>query len=64
MAKARKLQKLILKSHSARMLAIRQVTQLNQGKKTAGVDGKAKLTFKERFELVSVLKESVNKWKH
>ena len=64
MAKARKLQKLILKSHSARMLAIRQVTQLNQGKKTAGVDGKAKLTFKERFELASVLKESVNKWRH
>ncbi len=30
MAKARNIQKLILKSHSARMLAIRQVTQLNQ----------------------------------
>ncbi len=64
MAKARNIQKLILKSHSARMLAIRQVTQLNQGKKTAGVDGKAKLTFKERFELESLLKKSANKWKH
>ncbi|NJL09232.1 MAG: hypothetical protein HC908_00375 [Calothrix sp. SM1_7_51] len=30
-----RLQKLILRSQSARMLAIRQVTQLNKGKKTA-----------------------------
>ena len=34
--KARSLQKLILKSRAARLLAIRQVTQLNNGKKTAG----------------------------
>jgi 5-methylcytosine-specific restriction endonuclease McrA len=33
--KARSLQKLILKSRAARLLAIRQVTQLNAGKKTA-----------------------------
>jgi hypothetical protein len=39
--KARSIQKLILKSRAARMLAIRQVTQLNQGKRTAGMDGKA-----------------------
>ncbi len=64
MAKARNIQKLILKSHSARMLAIRQVTQLNLGKKTAGVDGKAKLTFKARFELESLLKKSAFMWKH
>jgi hypothetical protein len=35
--KARSLQKLILKSQAAKLLAIRQVTQLNAGKKTAGV---------------------------
>src|SRR5260221_585446 len=34
-----KLQKLVLKSRSARLLAVRRVTQENQGKKTAGVDG-------------------------
>jgi RNA-directed DNA polymerase len=33
------LQRLLLKSHAARMLAVRRVTQDNQGKKTAGVDG-------------------------
>jgi RNA-directed DNA polymerase len=34
-----KLQKLVMKSRSARLLAVRRVTQDNQGKKTAGVDG-------------------------
>src|SRR5437899_1253113 len=33
------LQRLLLKSQSARMLAVRRVTQDNQGKKTAGIDG-------------------------
>jgi retron-type reverse transcriptase len=62
--KAKYLQKLILKSKAARYLAIRQVTQLNAGKKTAGVDGKASLTFEERFNLSSLLKSNVNTWKH
>ena len=43
--KARSLQKLILKSQTGRLLAIRQVTQLNAGKKTAGIDGKKSLSF-------------------
>src|SRR2546423_2835675 len=34
-----KLQKLLMKSRSARLLAVRRVTQDNQGKKTAGIDG-------------------------
>ena len=54
--KAKSLQKLILKSTAARLLAIRQVTQLNAGKKTAGIDGKKSLNFKERFELNELLK--------
>src|SRR5438552_7528265 len=33
------LQKLLMKSRSARLVAVRRVTQDNQGKKTAGVDG-------------------------
>ncbi|MBS3028127.1 MAG: reverse transcriptase N-terminal domain-containing protein [Dolichospermum sp. DET50] len=62
--KAKSLQKLILKSTAARLLAIRQVSQLNAGKKTAGIDGKKSLNFKERFELNELLKASVNNWKH
>ena len=62
--KALSLQKLILKSKAARFLAIRQVTQLNAGKKTAGVDGKKSLNFKERFGLEALLKSTSNNWHH
>jgi retron-type reverse transcriptase len=64
MRKARCLQKLILKSKSARLLAIRQVTQLNAGKKTAGIDGKASLSFEERFTLEKTLAKHYINWKH
>jgi RNA-directed DNA polymerase len=62
--KARSLQKLILKSQAARFLAIQQVTQLNTGKKTAGIDGQKSLTFEERFELEKKLAENHTNWKH
>ena len=62
--KAMSLQKLILKSKAARFLAIRQVSQLNAGKKTAGIDNKKSLTFEERFELEELLKTSGNNWQH
>ncbi|BDA71805.1 reverse transcriptase homolog [Calothrix sp. PCC 7716] len=61
-AKARSLQKLILKSRAARFLAIRQVTQLNAGKKTAGIDGKTALIHEERFNLESLLRQPY--WYH
>ncbi|OYQ64470.1 RNA-dependent DNA polymerase, partial [Pseudanabaena sp. SR411] len=64
MRKARSLQKLVLKSKSARLLAIRQVTQLNAGKKTAGIDGKKSLTFEERFILEKTLAKHYINWKH
>jgi RNA-directed DNA polymerase len=62
--KARSLQKLILKSQAAKLLAIRQVTQLNAGKKTAGIDGKASFTFEERFTLANELSQHHTNWKH
>jgi len=62
--KARSLQKLILKSQAAKLLAIRQVTQLNSGKKTAGIDGKASLTFEERFAVAHELGKHQSNWKH
>lgn len=52
----RKLQKLLMKSWSARALSVRRVTQDNQGKKTAGVDGVKSLTPKQRLNLVGKLK--------
>src|SRR2546430_13832622 len=44
-----KLQKLLMKSQSARLLAVRRVTQENQGKKTAGVDGVKSVPPKQRL---------------
>jgi RNA-directed DNA polymerase len=52
----RKLQKTLLNSWSAKMLAVRKVTQDNQGKNTAGVDGKKALTPQSRIKLVETLK--------
>lgn len=63
-AKARSLQKLILRSRAARFLAIRQVTQLNNGRKTAGIDGKLALTYQERFKLEQQLKQHALNWRH
>lgn len=52
----RRLQKLLISSWSAKMLAVRRVTQDNQGKKTAGVDGVKSLTPKQRLTLVNKIK--------
>ena len=51
-AKVKNLQKLLVRSHSARLLAIKKVTQENKGKYTPGIDGKIYATSKERAELV------------
>jgi RNA-directed DNA polymerase len=49
------LQRLLLRSTSARLLAVRRVTQDNQGKRTPGVDGLASLEPEERCQLVRTL---------
>ena len=51
----RRLQKLLIKSQAAKLLAVRRVTQDNQGRKTAGVDGVKSLTPKQRLILVNKL---------
>ena len=55
-----KLQKLLLKSQAARTLAVRRVTQDNQGKKTAGIDGKTALHAHQRLTLVQAIHP--NRW--
>ena len=54
--KLRRLQKTLLNSHHAKLLAVRKVSQDNQGKKTAGVDGVKSLTPKQRLKLVHTMK--------
>ena len=51
----RQLQKTLMRSWSAKCLAVRRVTQDNQGKHTAGVDGIKSLAPKHRLDLVSQL---------
>lgn len=51
------LQRLLLRSWSARCLAIRQVAQDNRGKRTPGVDGVASLTPRERMALTKTLRD-------
>jgi RNA-directed DNA polymerase len=52
----RQLQKTLMRSWSAKAIAIRKVSQDNQGKKTAGVDGVKSLTPKARLSLILHLK--------
>jgi RNA-directed DNA polymerase len=57
------LQRLLASSKGARYLAVRQVTQLNTGKRTAGVDNIKNLMPKDRILLAEDLK-GIKNWKH
>ena len=48
-----RLQRLLITSRAAKLLAVRKVTQDNRGKKTAGVDGVKSLTPPQRLQLAS-----------
>ena len=52
----RRLQKLLISSWSAKAIAVRKVTQDNQGRKTAGIDGVKSLNPKQRKALVNKLR--------
>lgn len=54
--KVQKLQRLLMKSRAAKLLAVRRVTQENKGKKTAGVDGVKALSPHKRLELARNLR--------
>jgi len=51
----KRLQKLLLASKSAKLLAVRRVTQKNKGKKTAGIDGVKSLSPTQRLKLANNL---------
>src|SRR5258706_5517251 len=52
------LQRLLMKSEAARCLGVRRVTQDNQGKRTAGVDGVKSVGPKHRPLLVGLLRDT------
>ena len=53
-----RLQRLLLKSRDAALLAVRRVTQDNQGKHTAGMDGIASLKDEQRLELAERVRQN------
>nr|WP_031368970.1 reverse transcriptase N-terminal domain-containing protein [Clostridium botulinum] len=52
----RKLQRLMIRSKANLLLSIKKVTQINKGKKTAGVDDEIILTSSDRVMLFNLLK--------
>lgn len=54
--KVKKLQRLMIRSKANLLLSIKRVTQINKGKRTAGVDGEIALTSSDRIKLYNLLK--------
>ncbi len=61
-AKARNLQKLMLRSWSNTLVSVRQATQRNTGRKTAGIDGEVVLTSPARMELAVRVHSQLTTW--
>jgi RNA-directed DNA polymerase len=49
--RVRNLQKLMLRSRSSALVSVRRVTEVNAGRKTAGVDGKVVVLAQDKAEL-------------
>ena len=62
LATARNLQKLMLRSWSNTLLSVRQVTQRNTGRRTAGVDGRVALTSQARAEVAVQVHATRSSW--
>src|SRR3974390_2062763 len=62
--KVRNLQKLMLRSRSNTLLSVRQVTQRNAGRKTAGIDGEVALTSSARGEVAGRAHRAASAWRH
>jgi RNA-directed DNA polymerase len=61
-AKVRNLQKLMLRSRANTLVSVRQVTQRNAGRKTAGIDGEVALTSEARAEVAVRVRQSITSW--
>ena len=60
--KVRNLQKLMLRSRANALLSVRRVTEVNAGRKTAGVDGRIVLGDREKAEMASWLQHGAAAW--
>src|SRR5918911_1310497 len=62
LAQARNLQKLMLRSRANTLVSVRQATQRNAGRKTAGIDGEVALPAPARAQLATVRHASAKPW--
>ena len=61
--KVRSLQKLMLRSRSNALVSVRRVTEVNAGRKTAGVDGRIVLAGWEKADLAAWLQRGAAGWR-
>ncbi|GAA5117039.1 reverse transcriptase N-terminal domain-containing protein [Haloechinothrix salitolerans] len=60
--RVRNLQKLMLRSWSNTLISVRQVTQRNAGRKTAGIDGEVALTSPDRTDVAERVHHTISSW--
>ena len=60
--KVRNLQKLMLRSRANTLLSVRRVTELNAGRRTAGVDGQVALTLQDKASLADWVQHHHGSW--
>jgi RNA-directed DNA polymerase len=61
--KVRCLQKLMLRSRSNALVSVRRVTEVNAGRKTAGVDGRIVLAGWEKADMAAWLQHGASAWR-
>jgi RNA-directed DNA polymerase len=63
LARARSLQKLMLRSWSNTLVSVRRATQRNAGRKTAGIDGEVALTAPARMDMAVRVHRTIRSWR-
>src|SRR5437870_6678023 len=61
--KVRNLQKLMLRSRSNTLVSVRRATEINAGRKTAGIDGRVVLLPQGKAELADWMQHRAAPWK-
>src|SRR2546421_6888285 len=61
-AAVRSLQKMMLRSWSNRLVSVRQVTQCNAGRGTAGIDGQVAPSSTARAEMAVWVHQTISSW--
>jgi RNA-directed DNA polymerase len=60
--KVRNLQKLMLRSRANALISVRRVTEVNAGRKTAGVDGRLVVDDQDKAEMATWLQHGAAAW--